>query len=193
MSEQQSSQLLSDVFAALEEQPQITVLHVGPAQPETVAFFSGLRCKLFINDLFAELPLAVSEEDEQVTRRQLRELLVFPDEVRFDLCLFWDLFNYLDADAVSALMDTLRPHLAKGALAHCFAVHNTRSPQQACKYSIVSPTELTLRPRTAALPGYAPHSQGQLKQLLQGFQVQRSVLLAQSRLELLLKAGSDAR
>ncbi|PLW67155.1 hypothetical protein [Pseudohalioglobus lutimaris] len=188
MNEQQSSQLLPDVFAALENMPQMTILHVGPVQPETMAFLSGLPCRLYNNDLFAELPLAVDEEDEQITRRQLRELLFFPHEVRFDLCLFWDLFNYLDAEAVSALMDTLRPHLAPGAFAHCFGVHNTRSPQQDYKYSMVSSAELLLRPRPAALPGYAPHSQGRLNTLLDGFEVQRSVLLAQSRLELLLRA-----
>lgn len=190
MIEQQSSQLLPEVFAALAEAPQFSVLHIGPVQPETVAFFSTFRCTLHVNDLFAELPLAVDEEDDQCTRRQLRELLVFPDDARFDLCLFWDLFNYLDAEAVAALMDTLRPHLAPGALAHCFAVHNTRSPQQDCKYSIVSPAELALRPRGQRLPGYAPHSQGRLNTLLDGFNVQRSVLLAHSRLELLLKAGA---
>jgi hypothetical protein len=72
-------------------------------------------------------------------------------------------------------------------------VHNTRSAQQDFKYAIASPAELALRPRAAILPGYAPHSQGRLNTLLDGFTVQRSVLLAHSRLELLLKAATASR
>ena len=122
---------------------------------------------------------------------RLGELLDFPAGTQFDRCLFWDIFNYLDAQAVGALMDTLRPYFAPGALAHCFAVHNARSPQRDCKYSIVSASRLKLRPRSASLPGYAPHPQGKLKELLHGFEVKRSVLLADSRLELLLRAKAS--
>lgn len=187
MSEQQSSQLLPGLFEAVTEGQRIDVLHLGPVLPETVEYFSGIRCKLHINDLFAELPLAFQPGDELTVQQHIFELLAFPDDVRFDLCLFWDLFNYLDQDGVIALMDCLRPHLAPTARAHAFGVHNTRSPQRDCRFGIVSDSRLVLRPRVARLPGYAPHSQAKLKECLDGFDVQRSVLMADSRLELLLK------
>ncbi len=188
MSAQQSSQLLPGLFSAIEGEGHFSVLHIGPVQPETVALFSAFRCRLYINDLFAELPLTFVEGDELSLQQRMRALLAYPEEVRFDLCLFWDVFNYLDADAIRALMEVLQPHLAPAAMAHCFGVHNVRSPQRDCKYSIAAPGELKLRPRPQALPGYAPHPQGRLKELLAGFTVQRSVLLAESRLELLLQA-----
>jgi hypothetical protein len=188
VSEQQSSQLLPGLFTAIEEDQRFTVLHIGPAQPETVAFFSAFRCRLYINDLFAELPLVFAEGDEQTLQQRVGELLSYPADVAFDLCLFWDIFNYLDADAVRAVMLALQPHLTASTLGHCFGVHNARSPQRDRKYSLLSPGELKLRPRPCALPGYAPHPQGRLKELLGGFAVQRSVLLADSRLELLLAA-----
>ena len=42
--------------------------------------------------------------------------------------------------------------------------------------------------RPALLPGYSPRNQGQLERLLDCFAVTRSVLLPESRLELLLRA-----
>lgn len=121
----------------------------------------------------------------------MSQLLDFPAQLRFDVCLFWDLFNYLDPAAISALAQLLRPHLAPGARAHCFGVHNTRSLEQHWKFALLSPSRLQLRARSAPVPGYAPPSQGKLKELLQGLEVQRSVLLAQSRLELFWQAKAQ--
>ena len=188
MSEQQSSQLLPGLFEAITEEQRFNVLHLGPVLPETVAFFSDYRCKLYINDLFAELPLAFEPGDEQTVAQRIEQLLDFPGEARFDLCLFWDLFNYLDEAAVRALMDCLRPHLAAGARAHAFSVHNVRAIRQDSRFAILSEGEIRVQPREASLPAYAPHPQAKLKEWLDGFEVKRSVLLSGSRLELLLQA-----
>jgi len=189
MSEQQSSQLLPGLFEPLGEERRVSVLHIGSALPETIDFFSGYRCKLYFVDLFAELPLAFEPGDEVTVQQRVDELLSFPADARFELCLFWDVFNYLDEEAVRAVMQCLRPRLAPGAKAHAFGVHNARSPQKSQRYGILAPDRLRLRPRPAPLPGYAPHPQARLQGLLQGFTVQRSVLLAESRLELLLKSA----
>ncbi len=192
MSEQQSSQLLPGLFDAIDEDQRVNVLHIGPALPETVAFFSdaGFRCKLFFLDLFAELPLVFEPGDELTVQQRMAQLMDFPQDTRFDLCLFWDIFNYLDETAIEALVHCLRPHLAAGARAHAFAVHNTRSPQLPQRFGILAGDLLNLRPRPAPLPGYAPHPQARLQALLQGLNIQRSVLLAQSRLELVLHAAA---
>ena len=187
MSERQSSQLLPGLFDSIEEEQRITVLHLGPLLPETIEFFSGLRCRLHVNDLFAELPLSFKPGDELTVQQRIADLLIFPEETRFDVCLFWDLLNYLDQDGVIALMDCLRPHLAPAAMAHAFGVHNTRSPERNCRFGIVSRSEVALRARERKIAGYAPHSQAKLKEWLSGFDVKRSVLLAESRLELLLQ------
>ena len=188
MHEQQSSQLLPGLFEGIEEAQRINVLHLGPVMPETVDFFADYRCKLYINDLFAELPLVFQPGDEQTVAQRVERLLDFPEVVTFDVCLFWDLFNYLDEDGVRALMDSLRPHLAPGARGHAFGVHNVRAARRDGRYALVSEREICVRPRVPALPCYSPHPQARLKEWLDGFEVKRSVLLAESRLELLLQA-----
>jgi len=182
----QASQLLAGLFEQFEPEQAVSVLHVGPALPETVAFFSRYRCKLHFLDLFGELPLDGDEVDGEAARR-LAGLMQFPEETRFDLCLFWDLFNYLPPHCVTTLASCLESHLQPRALGHGFGVHNVRSPQQARVYGIREVDQLTVRPRPAPLPGYRPHPQSRLQELLGGFEFLRTVLLADSRLELLLR------
>ncbi|MFV8816469.1 hypothetical protein [Haliea sp. E17] len=189
MSEQQSSQLLPGLFERLNEEVRVNVLHIGPALPETVEFFSGYRCKLFFVDLFAELPLAFEEGDELTVQQRMQDILDFDPGTNFDLCLFWDVFNYLDEECIKAFMACLRPMLTPGVAAHAFGVHNTRAAQKAQRFGILSRSELNLRPRPAPLPGYAPLPQARLQSLLKGLTVQRSVLLAESRLELLFRGA----
>lgn len=163
----------------------VTVLDVGPALPETVAFFSGQRCTLHFVDLFAELPLVAVEEGPDI-RSQLAALLRFPEHTRFDICLFWDLFNYLGSEAITALQSILQPHLHPGTRAYGFGVHNRKAGASQQQYGILAADTLRVRQRSVALPGYAPLPQSQLQGLLSGFSFDRSVLLADSRLELLM-------
>lgn len=184
----QASKLLPSLFRHLDSEQLVTVFHVGPAMPETVDFFSGLRCKLHFIDLFAELPFVDSEDNPRSLERQFAALLRLPPDTRFDICLFWDLFNYLDGEAVRALLRVLRPYLTQHSLAHAFSVHNLKMPESRHIYGIQQFDALSYRPRADARPGYAPHSQRELTALLDCFRVERSVLLSDSRLELLLQA-----
>lgn len=193
MSATQPSQLLPNLFEGVQEGERLTVLHIGPALPETVDFFSRYRCKLYFLDLFDELPLTGDGGSDDAVDQQLAELLNFPTDTRFDVCLFWDLFNYLDRAALTSFIDQLRPYLHPRTRAHGFGVHNLRSPQGNELYGICEPAQLRVRRRPRQLPGYAPHNQQQLQRLLPCFSFIRSVLLADSRLEMLLRANLPAQ
>jgi hypothetical protein len=184
----QASKLLPYLFEHIDEEQTVTVFHVGPALPETVDFFSNYRCKLHFIDLFCELPFVAGEDELPTLVQQFENLLQFPAHTRFDVCLFWDLFNFLDAAAINAFLAVLYPHLKESSMAHAFSVHNLRTPQGSHLYGINQRDTLSFRNRRAALTGYAPHSQGELKELLHCFRLERSVLLPDSRLELLLQA-----
>ncbi len=188
MTAPQAAKLLPELFENIPQEQRVTVLHVGPALPETVDFFSGYRCKLYFVDPFPELPLVADLEADITLEQRIDALFSFAPEVRFDICLFWDIFNYLSAEAVQLLGEHLRPHLQPNAQAHGFAVHNLRSPQRDAKFSIVSPGELALRERSGRLPGYAPLPQSRIKELFTAFDMKRTILLADSRLEMLLSA-----
>lgn len=187
MSSTQPSKLLDSLFQHIDQEQRLTVFDVGPARPETVSFFSRYRSKLYLADMFSELPIVAAEESGPSLEQQFDQLLQFPAGTQFDICLFWDLFNYLSSEAISAFLDKLKPCLHGDSLAHGFAVHNTKSPQGDQLYGILQTDSFSIRHRDKPLPGYAPHNQGQLKNLLHCFSFDRTVLLPDSRLELLLR------
>jgi hypothetical protein len=174
------------------EESRLTALHIGNALPETVDFFSRFRCRLHFVDLFAELPIHDRDDDQLVLSEQFDRLFSFPQGTQFDLCLFWDIFNYLDEPAMLALQVALRPYLGTKTRAHAFVVHNLRSPKNEMCYSLKSADELLACQRPQPLPGYAPHNQGRLKALLTDFDLVRNVLLSDGRLELVLNAKAQS-
>jgi hypothetical protein len=181
----QSSQLLPALLARAEGAGRLEVLDLGPARPETVAHFSDSPCRLHIADLFAELPLAWEQEAPDYAA-ELSALLPLAPDVRFDVVLFWDLFNYLPVEAIQALQAVLRPHLHPGTRAHAFGVHKRSAPENTHHFGILAGDTLALSPRPAAIAGYAPLSQARLQACLSDFRFERSVLLGDGRLELLL-------
>jgi hypothetical protein len=185
----QSSKLLSSLFENVSPGRRLAVLHVGPALQETIEFFSSFRCRVHFVDLFSELPIASEDEQENpcMTER-FSDMMAIRQGTLFDICLFWDLFNFLDSQAVVAFVSALRPHLHSTSLAHGFSVHNLRSPQGDQLYSINELGSLNVRHRKTVLPGYAPHGQSQLQTMLNCFNFDRSVLLPDSRLELLFSS-----
>lgn len=188
MTERQSAQLLPALFENLGEDQCIHVLHLGPALPETIEFFSGNRCKLYFIDPFPELPLAADLERDITLGDRVAAVFDLPGDTQFDLCLFWDLLNYLGEEAVRLLAEQLRPHIGAHTLAHGFGVHNARTPQRDARFSILAPDTLCVRDRPERLRGYAPLPQSRLQAALACFEMKRSVLLADGRLELLLGA-----
>ncbi|MEM1114458.1 MAG: hypothetical protein AAGI11_21275 [Pseudomonadota bacterium] len=192
MTSRQPSKLLPELIARLEPGRRLQVLDVGPAMPDTVQFFSEYRCKLHFLDIFAELPLA-SGDDAPPPTDQFRDMLVFGTEPRFDICLFWDVFNYLDGNAVTAFLDTLLPFLHPGTRGHGFAVHNPRTATGGQAYAIADESHFSARPRVSEPGHYSPHSQAALKDMLYCFDVDRSMLLGDGRLEYRLKIRKSTR
>ena len=115
-------------------------------------------------------------------------MLDFPADTRFDVCLFWDLFNFFDRQCIAAFLQALQPYLRSTSQGHAFSVHNRKTPQANYQYGIEQRTAISCRTRKHAVPGYSPHSQRELGDMMRCFRIERSVLLADSRLELLLQA-----
>jgi hypothetical protein len=184
----QASQLISALVRGVEEDQRISILHIGPVLGDTLDFFSQYRCRIQVFDMFTELPIPAVEETEAGLESYFDDLLQLPDDAQFDVCLFWDLFDYLDTTALPAFLTALKPYLKPGCRGHGYTVHNPRTPASQLLYGIRDINTVSIRARKNALPNYAPHSQNTLKKLLHCFRMERSVLLSDRRLELLLQA-----
>ena len=189
--ETQPSRLLQSLFENLQAEQRLVVLNIGAALPETIRFFANYRCKLYITDLLAEFPLSadsLSDESELQfkLRNEIADIFSIPDGVIFDIVFFWESLNYLGKEKISALMEVLRPHLHNNSKGHCFAAHNPESAEAQIIYGIQDTGHLSVRPRTGVSPTYQPLPQGRLVSLLEYFTLDRSVLMRDQRLELLL-------
>lgn len=192
--ESQASRLLELLLENVSPEARLKVLNIGPALPETIDFFANYRCRLHIADLLPELPTPVeadSEEGHDANTLQpvLTEVLALPDDTEFDIVFFWDALHFMSREAISALTAVLRPHLHRQSKAHCFAVHGMETPPAQIYHGIHDISHLSVRTRTAIPPNYNPLPQGQLVSLLKYFALDRSVLMRDRRIELLLKAA----
>ncbi len=188
MKQTQPSRLLPALFESHDDDFALTVLNLGPALPETLEFFSDRRCKLHFADLYTELPLEPDDDSGRTLDALMESALELPGGELFDVCLFWDLLNFLSRDAIATLASKLRPHLHPQSRGHCFAVHSLKTPAATEYYGIADSHHLSVRSRPDIPPGYQPHPQAELISRLKYFQVDRSVLMPDRRLELLLQA-----
>ena len=188
----QSSKLLPLLFEGLAVNRRLTVLDVGSGVADTVDFFSQFRCELHFADLFAADVVQIIQEDatdSELVSGFTAALDLGPD-TRFDVCLFWDFFNYLDGPALQGFVQALQPYVHDDTRSHGFGMLNAKTVLPNNQYGIRGLEELSVRSRhEPELPVY-PHSQRELNQLLGDFQINKSRLMVDGRLEFIIHHGS---
>jgi len=186
----QPSRLLPLLFERLPQDRPLVVLDVGYGDSDTVAFFGEFPCRLHFADLFGEAVVRDPQEDasEADLVAHFRRALSFPAGTRFDICLLWDFFNYVDGPALGAFVEAMRQHVHEGTLSHGFGMLNAKSALANNRYGIRRRDLLSYRRRSEPqLPVY-PHSQRELNRLLDPFNVMKSLLMVDGRLEFILDA-----
>lgn len=183
-----SARLFPDLFRKVDPTERLTVLEIGRAQPETVDFFSQFKCRLRFADIYS----ASSLLEEQAGRPEaelsapFRKALDIPKGEKFDLCLLWDILQYLTGPAIRALCGALEPHMHQHTRAHALGVHSVLTKCERAEYAIAALDEFRLK--EARLPGleYRPHPQAELAEMLTVFKVDRAILLGDGTVEMLL-------
>jgi hypothetical protein len=171
----------SDLFPMLLEQvsdaDRLTVLDVGSGNSDTVRFFSNYRCRLIFTDLIDVCANGTPDFDE---------VLNFSDDLRVDICLFWDVLDFMSPETVGMFMRYLAPYLHAGTLGHGYAAYSSTKPITSCDYGVASSKEILVRSMGRVAP-YA-HGQAAIGRLLGSFDLKRRTLLQGGRLEMLLQA-----
>ena len=186
--ESEHSLLFPMLFEQLEDGRRLSVLDVGPAVPETIEFFSRYKCRLTIGDLFAEERLRDPKIAAQAFEHQLRRLLG-PDETKFDICLFWDYFSYLDIRTMRVFGNVLFPYLHRESRGHAFGSLNTTTQLDGFRYGVGDVDRFVVRKLPDGEEGRYPHPQADFREALTCFEVKRGTLLREGRLEMLLHAA----
>lgn len=180
-----SSQLLPQLLDRVEHASPLQVLDVGLGRAETVDFFSERRCRLHFSSLYETLQKGQTLEEVSWSTLFRREM-DYPAGTVFDLCLFWDFFNYLDDDALQAFSRALSPFTDQRTVGHGFAVRNSNTAIPGREYAIAGRDRFSIRPGRQSLAATHPRPQATLGRMLEKFSLGRSVLHRDGLLEVML-------
>ncbi|MEX0740376.1 MAG: hypothetical protein WD071_13620 [Pseudohongiella sp.] len=199
------SRLMPDILQKIAGESTLMVLDVGFGVHETVAHFGNRRCKLH----FCGLPDALQSPptlappaqktgkliDESIRQENLltawrdrfRSVLDFPEDTRFDLCLFWDSFNYMDDLALKAFFEVLHPYIRKETLGHGLIQLKDDNQVMNREYGIQAQDQLAMRPGHHGSLASWPRPQARVASMLKGFAISHGVLRRDGLLEVSLK------
>ena len=176
------------LFEGIEERDRLVVLDVGCGAQSTVNFFAHYNTHIHFVDLFSN-PMLVTppeEPDAEIAARSFGEYLDLSDDVRFDVCLFWDVLHRVDLPVLRGLSQALRPHLHGDTQGYAFGtLHGSTLDHR--RYGICDLDHLSAR-ATEADGRFFSHTQKQVSEHFTSFDIQRATLLRTGRLELLLGA-----
>ena len=161
------------------------VLHLGHPLPNTVKTFTNYRCNIHVADVFPKLSLPIFDEEKSGDYFQFfYDTLDVNKTSSFNLCLFWDFFNFLDDTSLAAFADFLSPFLQEDCRAHAFAVHNTKSIPSQYVYGINDLQSISFRSREEPIRSQTPPTLRMLEEQLSCFSFEKKIILPDNRIEL---------
>ena len=180
--------LLPDLFKCLDVKNRLVVLDMGHAISSTVKYFSQYRCQLNFIDLYSEDCIALPNPDlnHQQKVDSLRYLLNLGSSTKVDICLFWDVFSYLDDNFVRALIEALEPNISETTGALIINPRDSRRHLPFYRYGISDESHFTQTENSGIQPAIFPRSQRDLNNLIDYFAIDRGRLMSESRAEYLL-------
>ena len=184
-----SSNLIGQLFEFAQPGDRLLVADMGYPSPSTVRFFNQYRCRLEFLDLINTDYLSSYPEDAEPSAlvEYFQAGLNLRPGAIIDICLFWDIFNYLDRPGLEAFMQALGPYINSSTQGYCLGVLSGRNRLPYCQYGIDSRTSLSQTQLSGHQPDVHFHSQRDLNSLLPYFEVDKSRLMPDGRVEYLLR------
>jgi hypothetical protein len=182
-----ATKALRKFLSCLTSHESPSLIDLGPVVGSNVSFFGEqLGCKIFVEDIFADIDRHVRENKVDALPEFLSKR--FPQESgSVDGILCWDLIDYLDRRAAQALatqlMRVLRP---EGALLGFFGTAQPRDTRYT-KFIVVDEGNLRYRPYPAARGRQAILLNRDIIKLFSQLRVSDSFLLQNNLREILFR------
>ena len=184
-----TSHLLPTLFDDFDSSDEsIAVLDVGAGSPGTLDFFAQFRCRVFFLDLF-DLEIAQPAND---TVSEKHAFETFSSVLRdyhgtlFNICLFWDFLNRLDAAVMRGFSNALRPYLYSESKGYgvCHLLNDEQKKNTT--YRLRDMTQLEVLPSQTATTN--PWSHSEFTEQFDCFRIVQDNVSTQGRLEFLMEA-----
>jgi hypothetical protein len=174
-------------LSALAQQPSPMLLDFGPVIGSNVEFFGErLGCKLFIEDLFADIDRharsGTLEELPATLEKRFRH-----DDGSVDAVVCWDCFDFLDKAASQALAKQIVRMLKSGGTAMGFFCTSGVERSSFVKYEIVDETSFRHRPHPGVGGPRRALQNRDIIRMFEGLVVSDSFLLKNNTREMLLR------
>jgi hypothetical protein len=161
---------------------KVEILDLGSASSETLAFYSGLRCKIHFADFYFDWRSGEARggrlaEGSEAFPAACDRVLPFEASQRFDLVQAWDLFNYLGLDEIAALTAYLRRFSTDQAPLACLIWNQRRIPALPNHYAIIDLETVEYRPTTPSDRPGPCYKEPDLLRAMPGYRAARSFLL----------------
>jgi hypothetical protein len=182
-----STKALRKFISCLTRHDPPVLLDLGPVVGENVSFFGEhLGCKIFVEDIFADLDRHVRANNLDAFPQFLAERFTqATNTVHGILC--WDLIDHLDRASAQALATALtRVLAADGALLAFFSTAPTRDARYT-KFIIVDDLNMRHRAYPAARTRQANMPNRDILRLFPGLHVSDSFLLQNNQREILFR------
>jgi methyltransferase family protein len=182
-----ATKALRKFLTALTANASPVLLDLGPVVGSNVSFFGEqLGCKIFVEDIFADLDRHVRGDKRDALPEFLKKR--FPQaDGSVDGILCWDIIDYMDRPASQELANELTRVLRPdGALLGFFGTAHPRDTRYT-KYIIVDELTLKHRPYPAARGRQAILLNRDIIRLFQGLRVSDSFLLQNNLREILFR------
>jgi hypothetical protein len=180
--------LFRSVAECLETGQRRVVLDLCNARGQTIAFLNRYRCRLDIADLGDGLDKLNAETDRGRLADLTESMLPMRRDETTDIVLCWDLLNYLERPALTAVMADVAARSATGTLVHALIVYaDSHMPVRPGNYAALDDQqlcELSSYAEERAAPRYSPED---LKKCLAGYVMDHAALLSNGLQEFLFR------
>lgn len=164
------------------------VLDLGAAHSATIRAFGRYRCRLEIVELIDGLDALNGEVDARRIRQRAESLLPPLRGEPVDVVLCWDLINYLNQPALTAVMECIALRCKRGALAHGLVYYSAKAmPERPSTFVPVDDQHIVQQVvpgRERPAPRYSPED---LARCMPRYSVERGRLLRNGMQEFLFR------
>jgi len=181
--------LFRSLLERIDKKQRIVVLDLGAVHAGTIATFVSYRCRLEFADLAEGLEKIQAAKFPALLDELVAGLLPPPGTEPTDIVLAWDLLNYLERPALTALMAGIAERLRPGALVHALIVYSdSRMPTRPAAFVPLEDQQLqdlsADRGPERPAPRYSPED---LSRCMPAFKIERGRLLGNGMQEFLFR------
>lgn len=180
--------MFSSLIKRLQTGGRWVVLDLGTVHSATIRELGKFRCRLEFVELADGLDSLNGEIDPRRIRQTADALLPPRRTEQTDIVLCWDLINYLNQPALTAVMECIALRCKRGALAHGLVYYSAKSMPQRPSTFIPVDDQHILQQLNPGIERPAPrYSPEDLARCMPRYSVERGRLLRNGMQEFLFK------